>query len=123
MPQFGSHIVALLSSAADENVFMLPTHSISSIDTVTLRRRLPKTSGRGVNAVTSPLSLSIRRDKTFAVGDTTKLGTVTISTVAHPGMDATAFRAWVAQEISALAVEIDKGAMTGDITLDAPTGG
>lgn len=118
MPKFGTSTVALLSSSADENTFILPTHSISSVDTVTLRRRLPKTTGRGINAVTTPLSLSIRRDKSFVVGDGQKLGTVTVSTVAHPGMDSTSFKDFVSAELDRIKVEILKGAMTGDITLD-----
>lgn len=123
MPKFGSHNVALLSGAADENVFMLADHSISATNTITLRRRMPKTTGRGISAVTSPLSMAIRRDKSFVVGEQAKMGTVTVSTVAHPGMDPAAFKAWLASEIPLIQEEILKGAMTGDITLDAPAGG
>lgn len=119
MPKFGTTAASLLTSKADENQFILAGHSVTSVDTVLLRRRLPKTTGRGLSEVTTPLSFAARRDKTFAAGtDVTKLGSVTISTVMHPGMDAITYLSWVGAEIDKLKVEVLKGATTGDITLD-----
>lgn len=119
MPKFGTTAASLLTAKTDENVFILDGHSVSNQDTVLLRRRLPKTTGKGVSAVTSPLTFTARRDKSFAAGvDVQKLGSLSISTVMHPGMDPAAYKTWVGQEIDRLKVEVLKGASTGDITLD-----
>lgn len=118
MPKYGALVAALLQNKSDENVYILPDHSVSLTNTVTLRRRLPKTTGKGATAETSPLAFAARRDKSFAVGDTMKPCSVTINTVVHSGVDATAVKAWVASEMALLAVEVAKGVVTGDITLD-----
>lgn len=119
MPKFGTITASLLTSKPDENLFILTGHSITAADTVLLRRRLPKTTGKGLNEVTTPLSFAARRDKTFPSGsDAKKLASVTISTVVHPGMDAAAVATWLGAEIDRLKVEVLKGATTGDITLD-----
>lgn len=116
--KYGTLAAAQLISKSDENVYILPDHSVSLTNSVTLRRRLPKVTGKGVTAETSPLAFAARRDKSFVVGDTKKTCSLTINTVVHAGVDATAVKAWVAAEITLLAVEVAKGVVTGDICLD-----
>lgn len=116
--KYGTLAAAQLISKSDENVYILPDHSVSLTNSVTLRRRLPKVTGKGVAAETSPLAFAARRDKSFVVGDTQKTCSLTINTVVHAGVDATAVKAWVAAEIALLAVEVAKGVVTGDISLD-----
>lgn len=119
MPKFGTLAAALLINKSDENVYILPDHSVSLTNSVTMRRRLPKTTGRGASAVVSPLAFAIRRDKTFTAADLTpKVCSLTINSVVHPGVDPIAVKAWVAAEVALMAVELAKGVVTGDITLD-----
>lgn len=118
MPKYGTLAASLLSNKSDENVYILPDHSVSLVNLVTLRRRLPKVTGKGVTAETSPLAYAVRRDRSFAAGDVQKVCTVTVNTVVHPGVDTTAVKAWVAAEIALIASEVAKGVVTGDIYLD-----
>lgn len=118
MPKYGTFAAAQLMNKSDENVYILPDHSVSLTNTVTLRRRLPKVTGKGVTAETSPLAFAARRDKSFTANGAQKTCSLTINTVVHPGVDTEAVKAWVAAEIVLLANEVNKGVVTGDISLD-----
>lgn len=112
MPSIGTIAVNLHTVDRDETVYAAPTNSVSHIDTVSLRRTMPKSTA-------SPLRTNMRFERGFAVGATglEKSVTVSIAVTAAAGVDTTDVTAYVAQCLTESASTMGAVAVNGDIHL------
>lgn len=112
MPSIGTIAVNLHTVDRDETVYAASTNTVSHVDTVSLRRTLPKSSS-------SPLRTNMRFEQGFPVGATglEKSVTVSIAVTAAAGVDTSAVTAYVTSCLTQSASTMGAVAVNGDIHL------
>lgn len=112
MPSIGTLAVNLHVVDRDETVFVMPTHSVSHVDSVALRRTEPKSP-------TQPLRTQTRFERGFPVpaasGTSEKSVTVSIAVTVPPGVAAGDVKTYVQTSLTEAAALAGNLAVTGDI--------
>lgn len=112
MPSIGSLVVNLHTVDRDETVYAAPTNTVSHIDTVALRRTMPKSTE-------SPLRTNMRFERGFAAGTPglEKPVTVSIAVTVAAGVDTSSVTSYVAECLTQSASSMGSLAVNGDIHL------
>jgi len=111
---YGTKVVSLYKTSADETVYRGETHTGSHTDLIAIRRTLPSEKA-ALGALTRT---NVVHRKGFAVGDTELPVTVSIAVLMPKGANAAAVSAYVTECLTLSTAEMPEIAITGDIYLD-----
>lgn len=111
---YGTKVVSLYKTNADETVYRGETHTGSHTDLITLRRTLPSEKA-AVGALTRT---NVVHRKGFAVGDVELPVSVSIAVTMPKGVNTAAVSTYVGECLTLSAAEMPEIAVTGDIYLD-----
>lgn len=115
MSTIGNRNVNLFTVDRDETVYVGPTHSVSHVDTATLRRTLPSGAAK-------PLRTNVRFERGFAAtepGKPEQPVTVSIAVTVPPGVADADVKTYISDSLIQAATLTGDMALSGDIHLSA----